>query len=312
MKLPFLRALRAAYPQARITWLAGRGETVFATILAPLVAGLIDEVISNGHVTGQEWLPTRAAPLPGRSFDLIIDTQRHARTTLALRRIKHRAFISGAAGWWLSSRAPKSGKQKRPAMIHQMLALIEAATGKPPIFEVVPLAIDAGTAGEARRLLPDRADGRAFIGIAPGAAMEEKLWPIECFIALAQRLSRAGHVPVFLLGPLERRWVETIKAKMPDALMPLPEDAPPLLTVALGRRLAMAVANDSGQGHLLAAAATPLVSLFGPTQAAKFPPMTPKLTIIRAQDFGGDAMTAIPVDAVERTVMEMMRGIRRP
>ena len=30
MKLPFVRALRNAFPDARITWLAGKGRTVYA------------------------------------------------------------------------------------------------------------------------------------------------------------------------------------------------------------------------------------------------------------------------------------------
>src|SRR5205814_624338 len=35
MKLPFVRALRQCWPAARITWLAGKGKTVYAGILAP-------------------------------------------------------------------------------------------------------------------------------------------------------------------------------------------------------------------------------------------------------------------------------------
>jgi ADP-heptose:LPS heptosyltransferase len=72
-----------------------------------------------------------------------------------------------------------------------------------------------------------------------------------------------------------------------------------MLTIALARRLSSAVANDSGTGHMLAAADIPLVSLFGPTPPAKFAPATPRLTVLRAQDFGGgDAMESIPVQAV--------------
>ncbi len=36
MKLPFVRALRRCWPAARITWLAGKGKTVYAGTLAPL------------------------------------------------------------------------------------------------------------------------------------------------------------------------------------------------------------------------------------------------------------------------------------
>ena len=69
-------------------------------------------------------------------------------------------------------------------------------------------------------------------------------------------------------------------------------------------RLAAAVANDSGTGHLIAAAGTKLVSLFGPTRAAKFAPAAPRLEIVAAQDFGGEAMEAIPLDAVDAALIE--------
>ena len=56
---------------------------------------------------------------------------------------------------------------------------------------------------------------------------------------------------------------------MPTARFPLQDAkrrdggaASPLLTIALGQRLAAAVANDSGAGHLLAASGCPIVSLF--------------------------------------------------
>ena len=50
MKLPFVRALRAAFPSARITWMAGKGHTVYAGSLAPLVAGLVDEVLDQAGI----------------------------------------------------------------------------------------------------------------------------------------------------------------------------------------------------------------------------------------------------------------------
>ena len=47
MKLPFVRALRHAFPNAHITWLAGIWKSAYAHQLAPLVQGLIDEVIEE-------------------------------------------------------------------------------------------------------------------------------------------------------------------------------------------------------------------------------------------------------------------------
>ena len=309
IKLPFVRALRGAFPAAHITWLAGRGKSVYAGSLAPLVAGMIDEVIEDGGIDGNAWLPFHPTPLPGRRFDLIVDTQRRVRTTMTLRRIRHRVFVSGTLGWLLSDRRPKSGLRKRPILAKQLLTLVEAASGKPP-EALAPLRVDPVTEAEARRLLPDLPAGRIYVGLAPGASLPHKCWPLDRFLGLAARIEANGHLPVMLLGPYEIGWTESIRQAMPQLLLPLPNGASPLLTIAVGGRLAAAVSNDSGLGHLLATASVPLVVMFGPTPAAKFAPLTPRLEILRSQDYGSDAMTDIPADAVWAALERLLDGPR--
>ena len=147
----------------------------------------------------------------------------------------------------------------------------------------------------AKLALPD---GPAYIGLAPGAGGKHKCWPLQSYMALACLIAAKGQAPVFLLGPDERDWQALIAAEVPQALFPLADIASPLFTIAVASRLSAAVANDSGTGHMIAAADVPLVSLFGPTDPAKFAPYVTRGAIVRAQDFGGDAMDAIPVDAV--------------
>jgi ADP-heptose:LPS heptosyltransferase len=300
MKLPFLRALRRAFPQAHITWLAGKGRSVFAHELKPLAAGLIDETVEDagiGSRLGELFAPR---PLAGRRFDLVIDTQRRVLTTLIVRRIAHERFVSGAAGFLLSETRPKLLCRKPAAMVRQMLDLVEVASGLAARPDA-PLALDAAAVGAAETLLPS---GPAYVGLAPGAGGREKCWPLANYLALAGSLARNGATPVFILGPNEAEWAQDCAA-VPGAVLPLQEAAKrgvaatPMLTIALGRRLKAAVANDSGGGHMLAAGDVPLVSLFGPTSPAKFAPLCPRLTVLRAQDFGGvSSMDKIPVDAV--------------
>lgn len=305
MKLPFVRSLKAAFPDSRITWLAGKGHSVYAGTLAPLVSGLIDEVIDEAGIGSRAGELVGRRPLAGRSFDLIIDTQRRLLTSLILRRIRHDTFVSAAAGFLLSDRRPPRGRHRPAAMIGQMLALVELASGHPP-EPGPPLPVDSDALRLAEILLPA---GPAYVGFAPGAGGRHKCWPLDRFIALAAGLGDC--VPVFLLGPSENEWVEPIRKALPSALLPL-QDAPagtltPMLTIALARRLKAAVANDSGTGHMLAAADAPLVSLFGPTPPAKFAPAARRLAILRAQDFGGEAMEAIPLEAVEDALVAMGR-----
>lgn len=314
MKLPFVRALRHACPRAGIVWLAGKGRSTYGGVLAPLVAGLIDEVVEEAGV-GLGWdellrPPLAGTPLQGRRFDLVIDTQRRVKTTLLLRRIPHRLFVSGAAGYWLSDRRPPRGHARPAAMIRQMLDLLELATGRPAVPAATPLA-DAAATTLAGELLPA---GPGHVGLVPGAGGRIKCWPLDRYLELGRRIANRGRVPVILLGPGEADWQDAVRTALPQALLPLQDPragnlaGSPLLTIAIAGRLAAGVANDSGGGHMLAAADVPLLSLFGPTPPAKFAPFVTRGTVLRAQDFGGTEMTAIPVDAVDAALESLLSG----
>lgn len=307
MKLPFVRALRGTWPAARITWLAGVHRTAFAHELAPLVAGLIDETIEEaGFGTARGKILAR--PLGGRRFDLIIDTQRGVARSLLVRRIRHRVFVSGAADFWLSDRKPAKPRTRPRSMVAQMMGLLECACGEAPP-DGPPLPVDAASAAAASRMLPE---GPVYIGLAPGAGGQHKRWPLAGYLEIARREEVAGRRPVFVLGPGETGLAPEIRGAAPGAI--LPEETPgsghirtPMLSIAIARRLAAAVANDAGAGHILAAGGTPLVSLFGPTPPDKFAPATARLEIVRAQDFGGtDDMAAIPADAVSSALGRLL------
>ena len=299
LKLPFVRTLRANWPHANLVWCAGKGPSAFAGGLRPLVAGLIDETIENAGF-GSRMADMFARPLAGRAFDLVIDTQLRFATSLAVRRVRHRRFVSGAAGFLLSDGKPANTGKPR-SMHGQLMQLVEAAGGDPAKpAPALNLPDDAKAAAAA--LLPQ---GPRYVGLAPGAGNRAKSWPLDRFVALARDLGDA--VPVFILGPDERDWIETCRA-VPGARLPLQDAAArgfapsPVLTIALAQRLVASVANDSGGGHMLAAGDGALVSLFGPTDPAKFAPVARKIAVLRAQDFGGETMDAIPLDAVAKAL----------
>ena len=300
MKLPFVAALRERWPEARITWLAGTGRSVFAHELKPLVAGLIDEVIEEAGIGSRATDLLRRLKLR-RYFDLTIDTQLCLLPTLIVRRIPTRCFVSGTAGFALSTRKPARGYVRSPGMLRRMLDLIEVAGARAarPDYD---LRLDAEWHDAAAAALPE---GPAYVGFAPGAGGIQKRWPLDRFITLARREAVSGRVPVFLLGPEEAGWTDELRATVPELRLPLQDGAlpaelrlSPLFTIAVARRLQLAVANDSGTGHLIAVAGRPMVSLFGPTPPAKFAPAALRLEVVRAQDFGGEEMTMIPVEGV--------------
>ena len=307
MKLPFVRALRQAWPTAHITWCAGKNRTAFARELAPLITGLIDEVIEEAGFDQPMSLILRR-PLAGRHFDLVFDTQRGVGTTLLLHRLRHEHLISGAASFLLSSVKPPRDYRRPASMVAQMTDLLALASGKPAMAGG-RLNVDPEVVATAAKALPP---GPLYVGLAPGAGGRHKCWPLDNFIALARQQQTQDRIPVFILGPGEADMVGILRDAVPAALFPTVghDGTPPnpsiLFTIAIGQQLAAAVANDSGAGHILAASDTPLVSLFGPTPVAKFAPTAKRLEIINAASFGSDAMSAIPVRAVVEAVDKLI------
>lgn len=305
IKLPFLRSLADAFPNAQITWMHGDKPNMFTDLLEPVARGLIHEFLP-AHALGSGWTsalnPFRL--WPERHFDLIIDTQKNPKYTLMLRRISHGELISPAWRYFFSSRKPAVDAPKAKSLAEKLLALSTLVTDRtepPGHLANLPDAYMAA----AKAILPDGPD---YVGLAPGAGRMDtgKCWPLENYIALAQMLRDAGRTPVFFLGPLEQDWRAEIEKGVPEALFtPLEHKenntvtaSGPSLTVALGGRLSTAVANCSGTGHMLAAGGARMVSLFGPTDPGKFAPYCPNITTIRAQKYGSELIGAIPVQVV--------------
>lgn len=316
LKLPFLRALTSGFPGARISWIAGVGPCQFEGILAHVVDGRIAECITDFSIEDSaKELLFRWRPLPGRRFDLIIDTQRNVIRTLVLRRIPHRVFVSGCWRFFLSDRKPPADLIHPRLLTDKLLGLAAAATGEAtrpsPVWPLAPEWRDA-----AGRLLPE---GHIYVGLAPGAGKKGtgKCWPLDRFLALAREQHAKGRTAVFFLGPGERTWLDRIRRDAPNAAIPgddldIGGLTEPALAMALGQRLDVAVANCSGIGHILAAAGAPMVSLYGPTQPGKYAPYASALIALRAQDFGSTGnIENIPLEAV-RDAVERQLGRSAP
>lgn len=312
VKLPFVRALRQGFPEARITWLCGCGPTCYASTLKGVVAPLLDEVVERAGIgVSAVELLRPARPLAGRRFDLVLDTQKTVYRALIVRRIAHRLFLSPAAGFLLSGVRPARGRPPPAHLPHSLIAMLGLV--RPDLAGIAvapPPLVDAETGAAARHLLPD---GRTYVGFVPGSGTEARCWPLERYVQVARAQVARGRVPVFLLGPEEDPgWPARLREAVPEALFPEWDRADPyghvagpLLVVALGRRLAGAVTNNCGTAAMLAAAGTPLVSIFGETSVEKYAPTTPRLAVLDAKDFGGPEVERIPVE----TVLDALAGL---
>ena len=306
IKLPFIAGLRAAFPDARISWCAGKGETVYAGPLKRVVEGYIDEILTTGRTGAKlsDLLPW-AKPFGGRTFDLVIDTQENLRRSVVARRASRGGrFISAAvqarkAGW------PVAVVDR----LARLLALATDGVGAPRALVLT----DPDALAAAKALLPD---GPTYVGMAPGAGGQDKRWPLERYLDLARRLEASGRRAVFFFGPDEAADAQVAREAAPAALFPERDrtdgyDAVkgPLLVIALAGRLAAAVANDAGPGHMMAAGGAPLLSLQQDRRkAAKFRPAAQRLELLVAEDYG-QGMAALPLDVVDAALQRLIAGV---
>ena len=304
IKLPFIAGLRAAFPQARISWCAAKGDTVYAGPLKAVVAGYIDEIITEGPTgtRAMDILPW-VKPFGGRRFDLVIDTQENLRRAAVARRAASGRFVSATQ----QARKP-DWPQAVAERLARLLSLATDGQGAPrPLALTHPDALRA-----AQALLPE---GPVYVGLAPGAGGQDKRWPLERYLDLAKALQATGRQPVFFFGPDEAEDAAIARAAVPGALFPerertdpYPSVKGPLLVIALARRLAAGVANDAGPGHMLAAGGGPLLSLQKDRRkAVKFRPAAQRLEMLVAEDYG-EGMAALPLDAVQTALDRLISG----
>ncbi|MCX6358127.1 MAG: glycosyltransferase family 9 protein [Candidatus Aureabacteria bacterium] len=200
--------------------------------------------------------------------------------------------------------------------VDRYLAVADAA-GFPGAGVAFPLGI-----GPAERQWADEALGESgatgnslYVGLSPSTRWDTKRWPPDRFAALGDALAAQGLVPVIIGGfSGEGGRVAALmraKARVIEGL------TDPLKLAALIARLEVLVTNDSGPMHLAAAAGTPVVALFGPTNPERTGPYGPQHRVIcapvacrpcyhRVCPRKEDCMQAIPAATVLRTVGEVL------
>ncbi len=170
---------------------------------------------------------------------------------------------------WMLSRAIKpTGGQAHE--MHRFWRLATALTGRidpPPASLHLAVASAAHQAADA--LLAGQGVDAPFACLVPFAtgtmAGQSKAWP--AFASFAAELAR--RMPVVVVpGPNE---VTAARRDFPAAHCL--EDVDLGVYAALLARAQVVVANDTGPGHIAAAVGAPLVSVLGPTNAARYRPL---------------------------------------
>lgn len=264
--LPVAAALRRRHPDARIDWLVDARHAALLE-LVPAVSRIV-------RVDSRRWAAAARAvrALRGERYDAAVDMQGLLKSAL-FARLSGAARVIGfdrsavrerPASWLYSERCHPVGAH----VVDKNLCLL-AHLGIDERLRCFPVEVPESAAAA---VVTDRAarDGRRGCALLnPGAAWPNKRWPPERFGEVAGWLAAAhGLHPVVLWGPGERELAEGVVRASGGAAVIAPQTGVGDL-LALSRGARLIVSGDTGPLHLAAAVGTPVVALFGPTDAGR-------------------------------------------
>ena len=329
--LPVLATLRESFPEAQIDWVVEQQWQELIE-LHPGLSNVIP-VDTLGWRRGF-WRGGAA-----REMRSVVHTLRHAQYDVALDlqglyKSSLLAALSGAVrrvGFDVHSLKEPGASvfytEQIPALpamhvVEKNLALAAEVGAAPPNlrFDLPTTPEDEGVVdGNLKKLGVER-----FFVINPGGGWGSKLWPVERYAELCDRLVGERGWRCFLnAGPGEESLLAGFRDRVRTAA---PVNFPVTLRqlVALLRRAELLICGDTGPLHLAAALGTPVVALFGPTDPARNGPCAKHpncAAVVHHKELGiltyrhesapSPAILAITVDEVKAAadrVLEAARG----
>ena len=281
-----LRRIRQAHPDAEITALT---TPAYAPLLA--ASPYIDRVDPHGRPKGLPATLAMLRRLRRMRFDRVYDLQTSSRSDAYFQALRPSPppWSGTAPGCALPHRNPD--RDRMHTLERQADQLKDAG-----IWPDAPTLPGRAPPPDLSWLVDPESPARfdldgPYALLVPGGSAHrpEKRWPVERYAALAETLGKRAIRPVVLGGPAER----DLASSIPGAL-----DLTGRTTfadiVSLGAAAKLAVGNDTGPSHLLAAAGAPLAALFS---SASDPSLTaprgPAVVVLRRPD-----LAELPVSEV--------------
>ncbi len=272
MAAPTLRALRALYPEARITCLAKKAVRPVIDA-APWYDRLItDRSSAGGRRRGLLSLATR---LRSERFDMAVLLPNSFRTALLARLAgipRRIGYARDGRGWLLTDRLVplrEDGRFKPVSAVDYYLEIVRdlGADDPDPTLELhTHQRDDAAADAMLRSGGIDRS--KPLVLLNPGASYgDAKMWYPDRFAAVADRLADSHDARILLNGsPKERAILDAVKGAARTPMLDLPQAGGSLrLLKSVVKRCSLMITNDTGPRHFAVAFGVPVVTIFGPT-----------------------------------------------
>jgi lipopolysaccharide heptosyltransferase I len=259
--LPSVAAIRRTHPGAEIDWLVDAVHREFLSLVP-----VLSSVVALDAPTPAGWLKVLGR-LRARGYDAALDFQGLLKSA-ALTRFSGAARPIGFDRRSLREPAAAPFYRERVAIepgIHVIQKNLKLAAAVGSSADSVDFPI-ANTVSRAAEMMQAAAPA-GFVLINPGAAWPNKRWPADRFGRLARWVAdQHGVRSVVVWGPAERELANDVVRHSSGAATAAPPTRLADL-VALARAARLMVSGDTGPTHIAAAVGTPIVALFGPTDA---------------------------------------------
>jgi lipopolysaccharide heptosyltransferase I len=266
--LPLLGRIRRGRPDAHIAWLVEPPS-------APLLAGhpWLDDVLVFERPRGLRALRPLLARLRAGRYNASIDLGRSAKTALFARLSGAPLRLGfdradGREGSWLAANRRLPPEAPDRAKLLQFLAFADLL-GLPPAPVEFGLAPTAAELADADALLAGLPEPR--VGASLGSSCPSRRWLPERTAAVVAELGARG-VGAALLGTAGDAAYATVVRRAAPTARDLAGRTSLRQLLAVLARLRLVFGPDSGALHLAAAVGTRVVSLWGPTSAARSAP----------------------------------------
>ncbi|HYD80440.1 MAG TPA: glycosyltransferase family 9 protein [Paucimonas sp.] len=263
--VPALRALRMAYPRARITLIG----LPWAAEFVERFHGYVDDLMVLPAVPG---MPETAAAGNGRSLDDFLDAARQRHFDLAIQlhgngavsndllsRLGAKRHAGFRAAGSIGSGGPNGSDRARflvwQDVEHEVLRGLRLlrALGIPAQDAALEFPLTAADDEALRRSCGDPPAPGSYVCIHPGARLPSRRWPPERFAQVADRLAQRGLRVVLTATEAERELAAALEDGMRMPALNLAGKTSLGALGALVAQAALVVCNDTGISHVAAA-----------------------------------------------------------
>lgn len=276
LSVPFLRNLRYAYPQAEIDVLVGP-QSGLVLQGCPYINDLIVFDTTRFHKYDKSEGKAKsfldyAWQLRRKKYDLVFVLKRSLSSALL-------AWLCGAkyrVGYDTQSRGfLLSHKVKWDSSVHDVESMLDVLkeANVPIVDDHLEAWVSPQEDSQIDELVPELANVPVPVLVHAAAAHPDKMYPLQLWADVICKLAAAAAItPVFTGAQQDKQLYDELQQLCGLTCINLAGKLSLRQSLALYRRMKLAICVDSGPAHLAAAVNVPTVALFGPTDPVRWRP----------------------------------------